>query len=149
MNESQKTGVHAILVTNDNKIVLQQKDLLYNINPVNKGKVSMYGGGMEKGEDFRTSLNREIMEELNFDISNLLAKKVGVFQKTLGLDESEDAVHVFVLENINLMSLDPDFSDDAEAASMLVVDTLENLLARSDLTRITRMALEKYSNQKK
>ncbi len=145
MNESPKTGVHAIIITNDDKIVLQQKDLAYNINPINKGKVSMYGGGMEKGESLRDSLNREIMEELNLDISNHPAKEVGVFQKTLEYDESEDVVHVFLLKNIDLATLDPDFSDDAEAASMLVVDTLENLLERQDLTRITRMALEKCS----
>ena len=142
-----QTGVHALLVTKDRKVLLIKKGLDYKYDKNNAGKVAMFGGGVYVGEEPLFALRREIEEELSLDITGLRTTKLGEYVKTKELDGVDVKVHVFVIDGVNRNSLDISRAqaDDIEAAEDMVEGTSGELLARPDLTRITRLALADYN----
>jgi|GEM_PF-877693 8-oxo-dGTP pyrophosphatase MutT (NUDIX family) len=61
------TGSAAILITNNNELVLQLRDS----NPLidNPKKIGLFGGAIEVNESFEDCIKRELIEELELDIS--------------------------------------------------------------------------------
>ena len=77
--------VAAVLVSRDGKLLQALQDL--NGGGVYPGCWGIIGGGIDTGEDHRTALNREFMEETGIDISQypeeLLGEAEGEAEKTL------------------------------------------------------------------
>lgn len=90
MRQIERTIVSAILISKDNKILMGRKD-------PDKGGVypdcwHIPGGGVDGGESFEHALQREVKEEIGFDISPykpvlIPIKHVGVSEKILGSGE--------------------------------------------------------------
>ena len=137
-------SVHALLVTSEGKLILQPKSERYTIQPANRGKITMYGGGAEVGEREEETLARELYEELQFDISNYEYTKLRTYKKTLEEDGIAHNVHVYIVRGVNPEILTPDTDDDEEAAEDMIIDTSDNFLDKSNLTRVTRAAIEDF-----
>lgn len=138
--EETKIGAYAILVTKDKKIVLQQRDNKLGI--VNPGLISMFGGSIKLNEDLKVALKRELFEELEISLVDKDIEKLGIFYKTFEIDGIDHMANVFVVKNIDINLI------KVHEGKGFVCDDLENLLDNKKLTRITRLALEKYQTLK-
>lgn len=147
-------GAHALLVTSNGEVLLVQKGPKYTFNPHNAGKVGMFGGGIEPNETPELALARELHEELELDVRDMQIIPLGMYQKTVLEDVADCTVHVFLVHDVDPTALvlhegideNTDTQDDNSA---IVRGSVEALLARTDLTRITRLALEDYLPKKK
>lgn len=134
--EETNIGAHALLITKDNRILLQQRTSdKYITNP---GKISMFGGTIKKRESTLTGLKREIAEELNLKIKDDKIKKLGIYIKTKKLDGVDYTIHVFLVNDVKMEKLRLN-----EGLGFLTGST-KDLLRNKKLTRITRLALEDY-----
>ena len=148
-----KNGAHALLITKNGEVLLVQKGPRYTFDPHNAGKVGMFGGGIEKEETVEDALRRELREELEFDVANHVIYPLETFHKTEAEDGMECDVHVFTIHDVDPAPLtlhEGDHEDTDESAppdhnENIIRGTAESLLARTDLTRITRLALEEYT----
>lgn len=132
--EETNIGAHAILRTSDGKVILQQRDNKPGI--VNPGLISIFGGTLSASEDIEVGLARELMEELELDVSNLPIFKLGTYYKTKELDGVDFEVNVFTIDDIDVNEL------KLHEGKNIFCSTLENALQSDKLTRITRLALE-------
>jgi 8-oxo-dGTP pyrophosphatase MutT (NUDIX family) len=94
MRTIERDIVSAILVSKDNKLLqARQKEDAHSVYP---GCWAIIGGGVDEGEDQRTALNREFLEETGIDISpypaELVHESEGEAEKTLR--KSGERVHV-------------------------------------------------------
>ncbi len=148
MQSNKELGAHALLVAPDGKILLVLKGSDYTYDRNNAGKVSMFGGRIESGEDVLTGLRRELSEELGLEISPDRARELNVYQKTKELDGADVEVHIFVVSGIDpaAIHLQAEGSDieTPDVNEKIISGTAEELLLRADLTRITRMAIEDF-----
>lgn len=134
--EETNIGAHAILVTKEGKIILQQR----NIDPqlINSGKISMFGGTLKKNEPLIDGLLRELEEELELKVNKLKIIKLGKYEKTRQLDGQDHTIYVFVIKNIALDEL------TLHEGKRFFCDFPEKALINKKLTRIARLALEDY-----
>jgi 8-oxo-dGTP pyrophosphatase MutT (NUDIX family)/predicted kinase len=142
-------GAHALLVTPKGEVMLVLKGPKYTFNPHNAGKVGMFGGGIETSEAPERALARELEEELELDIRDKQVTPLGSYQKTITEDASDCTVHVFVVYDVDptTLTLHEGIDEDTEIQdnnSAIMQGAPEALLARTDLTRVTRLALEDY-----
>jgi len=83
MRTIERDIVSAVLLSKDGKL-LQAVQVEGGAYP---GSWAIFGGGVEKGEDKRDALNREVMEETGIDISpyevELVIESEGKAEKTL------------------------------------------------------------------
>jgi 8-oxo-dGTP pyrophosphatase MutT (NUDIX family) len=147
MTVPKESGTHALLSGDAEKVFLVLKGAGYAYDQKNAGKVSMFGGKIEAGEDALAGLKRELFEELALDISKNEVRKLNVYQKTKEQDGSDVEVHVFVVKGIDPATLAirkeiTNVVKDMDANEVLIEGTPTELLARTDLSRITRLALE-------
>ena len=146
----KESGVHALLVTKGGEILLVKKGSDYQYDAKNAGKVALFGGGMEVGEDMFVALKRELSEELELDIENLEVKPLETYAKTLAMDGVDVEVHVFVVSGVDrglLVLREGDAMIDGvahDANREIIEGSADELLARSDITRITRLALQDF-----
>jgi len=75
--EKDIIGVGILIKTNDEKILLQERDNNTNINP---GKIAPFGGGIEKGESYLDTVVRELKEELDLKVNKKDIKEIGAFR---------------------------------------------------------------------
>ncbi len=126
---------HALIVTETGKILLQKKT---KDAPSNPGKLTLFGGRVEIGENETITLERELREELAIDIAGYRYEKLGMYQKTTELDGLDTLVHVYVVYGI-----DPKDTVLMEGES-IIVDTAESVLHNPEITRITRLVLNDF-----
>ncbi len=151
MEPTKEAGAHALLVSDAGKIILVAKGEAYTYFKENAGKISMFGGGMESGEEPLTALKRELSEELGLNISAKEVEELNVYRKSREQDGRDAEIHVFIIRGIDADSL----AIQKEDASIRVRDENEaivrgsvtELLARNDLTRVTRQALEDFARR--
>ncbi|MBP9817896.1 NUDIX domain-containing protein [Candidatus Shapirobacteria bacterium] len=134
--EETKVGAHALLVTSEGKIILQQRDEKPGI--VNPGLISMFGGSAQKGELMEECLERELKEELEINIYLDQVKKLGIFYKTKEIDGQDYEANVFVVKGVEVEKL------KVNEGKGIVCDCPAELLKLKKLTRVTRLALEHY-----
>lgn len=135
--EETSVGVHAILVTHDNQIILQQRE----INPkiVNSGLISMFGGTIRKSDTLLEGLERELQEELELNIKeHLPISKLGTFYKTKEFDGVDYEINVYLLYNVNLNKL------RLHEGKGFVIGGAEQLVDNPKLTRITSLAIREF-----
>lgn len=134
--EETNIGVHVLLVTPEGKVILQQRD--NNPKIVNAGLISMFGGTLKTADSIKEGLKRELLEELELNIDSYSVKELGVFYKTKEVDGVDWEVNVFTIENVSPKNL------KLHEGKGLICDYPRELLKNNKLTRITRLALEKY-----
>ena len=135
-NEETSIGAHAILITTDNNILLQQRD--NNPQLINPWSISMFGGTIKKKDSILKGLRRELAEELELDISKHKVQKLGAFKKSKDIDGVDYLIHVFVIANIKLDKL------VVHEGNVFVGNNDKNLVNNPKLTRITKLALDAY-----
>jgi putative hydrolase of the HAD superfamily len=133
-------GVHALLITDTEKMILQARSFQSYI--ANPGKISMFGGTIEKKESLANGLRRELNEELSLQFKDKDLVKLGVYKKTKELDGIDHISHVFILNNVNIKSL------VLKEGLGYVVGAIDQITKNKKLTRITRLAIEDYSKKK-
>jgi 8-oxo-dGTP pyrophosphatase MutT (NUDIX family) len=138
--EETNIGVHAILITPDGKVLLQQRNS--NPNILNSGKISMFGGTARKKDSLEKTLMRELSEELELNLENYTLEKLGIYKKTKKLDGVSYTIHVYVIKNVKLRKL------KLHEGENFVVGKVVEILHNPNLTRITRLALKDYSDKK-
>lgn len=134
--EETDIGSHALLITPEEKIILQQRDT--NPNIVNPGKITMFGGTIKASDSPETGLKRELFEELEFNTDNHDTKKLNTFLKTKEIDGVDYTIHVFVVRNVNPHRL------KLHEGSGLICDAPENLINNPNITRITKLAIQDF-----
>jgi 8-oxo-dGTP diphosphatase len=135
--ENTNIGTHVLLITKDGKLILQQRDA--NPKIINPGLISMFGGTIRVEEDLVKGLERELMEELELDISKGYSiRKLGTYYKTKKEDNIDYTINVFTIRNIELKKL------KLHEGAGYIVNFPNNLVTNSKLTRITKLALEDY-----
>lgn len=134
--EETNIGVHALLITPEGKIILQQRDA--NPGIVNPGLISIFGGTIKAKDNLEQGLRRELMEELELNIDKLSVTKLGTFLKTKELDGLDWVINVFIVKNVELENL------KLHEGKGFVCDYPEELLKLDKLTRITRLVLQSY-----
>lgn len=132
--EQTNIGAHAILISKDGDVLLQQRD--NNPDIVNPGLISMFGGTLLRGESPRMGLMRELKEELELDIKELAVENVGTFFKTKELDGTDYKIHVFLIKDIDYLTL------KLREGKLIYKTSLKDSLSNLKLTRITRLALQ-------
>ena len=141
MVEKRETsiGAHAILVNSENKVILQQRDETPGI--MYPGRISMFGGTLEKGETPEEGLRRELKEELELDANDFEVKKLGVYKKTKEMDGINFTIHVYLVEPIDLE--DVNLKEGAGFYMAFASEAVEN----GKITRITQLVLKDYIEQ--
>lgn len=134
--EETNIGAHAILVETNGDVLLQQRD--YKQGIINPGLISMFGGTLRKNETPHHALMREVKEELQIDTSEYKTRKIGAYQKTRKQDGIDYTIHVFSVHDININNL---ILHEGES---IYRTSVEEALANSKLTRITKLALADY-----
>ncbi|MDD5750451.1 MAG: NUDIX hydrolase [Candidatus Pacebacteria bacterium] len=122
MREIERNIVSALIFSNDGKLLMGRKD------PRKDGAYvdcwHLPGGGVEKGEGLRETLNREILEEAGMDISGFPAELVddkgeGQTEKVL----KDTGERVICKMRFNVFRVDID-----KAADEIAVKTLDDLV---------------------
>ncbi len=131
-------GAHCLLVTPDNKIILQKRSNDPRITL--PGKTGMFGGSLEEDETPLECLHRELMEELEIDAANFTVEKLNTYQKTQELDNSDFLIHIYLVKFVHSSQLKVNEGDG------FIEDTASNLLKIDNLTRMTRLALNDFVN---
>jgi len=134
--EETKVGAHALLVNRDGKVILQQRD--NNPGIVNPGLIAMFGGSLKAGDTLKSGLKRELEEELELNIESYDVKEVCVLYKTKEIDGQDYEAHIFVVKPVDERLL------RVHEGSGFVCDYPDNMVKNDKLTRITKLALEKY-----
>lgn len=130
------TGSSAILVTGNGQIIAQQRSL--NPGILNSGKIGFFGGVAKPSENPKSCLRRELLEELELDITKLPFSPLGTYSKTVPLDGTDHTTHIFIVAGVTFEDL------RLHEGAGFIIDTAQNLLRLDNLTRITRLALEDY-----
>ncbi|MBI3888413.1 NUDIX hydrolase [Candidatus Nomurabacteria bacterium] len=120
MRTIERDIVSGVILSKDGKLILAHK----NDNGVYPGCWGIFGGGIEKGENQRTALNREVLEESGIDISKypavLVQESTGESEKTL----KETSERVFVKMNFFTYKV---IIDDMDANSIKVTIDHEHI----------------------
>ena len=125
----KKSVAGALLVTKDQELLLQHRDDKPNIPAPNQW--ALFGGGIEAGEDTETAMLREIEEEITF-----MPKNYSYFCHFWG-DILE--YHIYLVElDVGLDELVQHEGQD------MALFTVEDALAKDDLTDSARLAIEIY-----
>ena len=131
---------HALLISGDARLYLQKKTADAPLNP---GKISMFGGGLETGEDEQGGLERELREELGLELREHRYKKLADYPKTIEVDGSEALLHVYCVSGVDREKLILMEGED------IVSGLPSEILNRPDVTRITRLAVEAFLKQER
>lgn len=131
-----KVGSHALIITLDNHIVLQERDNNPGIS--NPEWISMFGGTLADNEDPIEGLKRELYEELSLDLESYPYDKFRIYHKNLAQDGEDIEVDVFIVR-----SVDPSILKLHEGKSIKLLSFTDNL-EDLKITRITKLAIIDY-----
>lgn len=85
--------VTAIILNNNGEALLQKKDLSYPWFP---GKWCLFGGHIEKGENPRAALQRELYEELEYKFDRINYYKEEEYEDTCSLGKRKGKMRIYV-----------------------------------------------------
>ena len=139
--ENTNIGAHALLVTNEGKVILQQRDSSPGI--VNPGLISLFGGTIKSGETVEEGLKRELLDELELTLDDYHVENMGVYTKTKELDGVDWVVNVFVINEVRLEDL------RLNEGKGIVCNYPYEILKSEKLTRITQLVLQDYARMLK
>lgn len=122
-------GIGAILQSNNGTYLLQERDDYIARYP---GMYTPWGGARENNESTEDCLKRELLEELELDISTEKLHDLGIFDSTY---EPERAIHLFLIRNV-----DPSGLVLHEGKSIVELNKEEALLHQK-VTEFTKQAL--------
>jgi 8-oxo-dGTP pyrophosphatase MutT (NUDIX family) len=134
--EETNIGAHAILVTPDGKIALQQRD--NNLGIVNPGLITVFGGTLRSSDNLDEGLKSELMEELELDITNYEVSKLGAYHKTKEIDGVDFVINVFIVKDVSIENL------KLHEGKNIYCDFAENVINNPKLTRICKLAVADY-----
>ena len=124
----------ALLITPDNKIILQQRDNKPGI--MNPGQITTFGGAVEEGETPEQAIVRELKEELDLEYNQ--PELYQIFRKTKE-DYGEDReMYIYLVQNIEPVKL-----VIREGVGYVLVSRNENL-SNFALTKMAREIVSKY-----
>jgi 8-oxo-dGTP pyrophosphatase MutT (NUDIX family) len=109
-----------ILVTQDNHIILQQRDDKPDI--VNPGKITAFGGRLEEGEEPLDAAVRETEEEVSIKLEREDFELLGVYYKTKEKHGQDAECWAYLARNINA-----DDIDLKEGAGIVIISREDNL----------------------
>jgi 8-oxo-dGTP pyrophosphatase MutT (NUDIX family) len=123
----------ALLILPDGRIVLQRRTL---DAPRSPGKLGLFGGGLEQGEDRDTAAKRELGEETDLSVDTLQFEHKGSF--TVAPDPTQKSEEMGVhLYTVAVPHADFAVFEGEKAGAY----TSEELRARVDLSTIAKQAL--------
>ncbi|MGW8184694.1 MAG: NUDIX domain-containing protein [Candidatus Moraniibacteriota bacterium] len=131
--ELGEQGAYALILTKERNVLLQQR----NVNPAieNSGKLAMFGGALEDGEDLLDGLKRELFEELELDIDEYRIEKLNTYTKTKELDAIDHLANIWLIYDVNMDALK--IHEGESIFSSYPKDIINN----PKLTRVTNLAL--------
>lgn len=127
-------GAYALILTKERNVLLQQRNVNPNIE--NSGKLAMFGGALDDGEDLLTGLKRELLEELELNIDEYKIEKLNSYAKTKELDGIDHLVNVWIVYDVDFNEL-----KIHEGESIFSCNPKE-IINNSRLTRVTNLALQ-------
>ena len=98
-----KQWAGALLVTKENKLILQKRDDKPGI--FNSGMITLFGGGVEPGENIREAALREIKEEVDVTVLDNQLLTLASYQKNIREHGDDCLCHVFIVKNVNPKSI--------------------------------------------
>lgn len=101
MAKLAKTQVAAaFLVLPDGRYVLQRRT---DDAPISPGKLGLFGGHLEKGENLNQAFLRELAEETSLDIPQLKPSLLGTFDLTRSITGNREVqFHLFLVKIPNM-----------------------------------------------
>lgn len=134
--EETNIGAHALLITNEGKVIMQLRDDLPGI--VNPGLISLFGGTIKSGESVEEGLKRELRDELELNLDDYIVEKMGVYTKTKELDGVDWVVHIFLIHGVIREEL------NLKEGKSIVCNYPYEIQKSDKLTRITKLVLTDY-----
>ena len=98
--------------------------LIKRKNPPFKDKYALPGGFVEKDEEFKDAVKRELLEETN--VKNIFLKKIGAYGK-VGRDPRGRVISIAYLALINSDNINLKATSDAASAEWIDIDSLPAL----------------------
>lgn len=135
----KERGAYALILTTDKKVILQQRNV--NSNVKNSGKLAMFGGALENGEDLLAGLKRELLEELELNINDYKIEKLNTYAKTESLDGIDHLANVWLIYDVDIDTL-----RIHEGESFFLSNPGE-IIDNPRLTRVTNLALHDLINK--
>lgn len=132
--KAERQGAYALILTKECNVLLQQRDINSNIE--NSGKLAIFGGALEDGEDLLTGLRRELLEELELNIDEYEIEKLGTYEKTKKLDGTENMVSVWLIYDVDADAL------KIHEGESIFSSNPKKIVGNSSLTRVTNLALQ-------
>lgn len=93
-----KKWAGALLIEKSGKVILQKRD--NNPAILNPGKITLFGGGVEKLETIEDCLKREIKEEVNVDVTNF--DYFGLYEKRQVAHGDDCNCYVYLIYDIDI-----------------------------------------------
>ncbi|MFA5131141.1 MAG: NUDIX hydrolase [Patescibacteria group bacterium] len=128
-----KKWVGALLITNLNEVILQQRDINAIINPE---RVALFGGQVEDNENIEDALKREIKEEISIDIDNY--QFFGLYKKILATHGEDCECYVYLAKNIKTDKI------IVNEGSGYILVSANNDYLNKNFTLITQNVLKDY-----
>ena len=94
--------VGALLITDKNEIILQQRDKKRGI--MNPGMVTTFGGLMEEGETREEGLERELQEEL--ELKGIKYEFWRTFEKKESVHGEDRRCHIYIVREVDPQSIE-------------------------------------------
>lgn len=132
--EPKKQGAYALILTKEKNVLLQQRNVNPNIE--NSGKLAMFGGSLDDGEDLLTGLKRELLEELELNIDEYKIEKLNAYAKTQELDGIDHLVNVWLIYDVDVDAL------KIHEGESILLSNPEEIVNSPALTRVTNLALQ-------
>lgn len=138
--ETTNIGANALLLTNEGKLILQQRDT--NPQIMNPGRIAMFGGTIDSSEDIMVGLKRELQEELNINIDNYKVEKLNTYHKTIEKDDINYTVHVYIIFGVKESDL------IVNEGKGYICKQPQHFLNNPNLSRITSLAVSDFIKNK-
>lgn len=123
-----------LLLTDDDRIILHRRD---SSAPTSPDRLGLFGGHANTDETPLEAAIRELQEETSLDISQLVLEPICDFEITDSASRKSYHFHTY-------KTIVPSTDFQVFEGRGLEVYTVDEALRRDDLTRSTRITIEKY-----